>query len=667
MCLMAVVFASCGIRSKFNKANRIYEEGGYYKAAKSYGALASKSKLRKKLTKAEIDLVYFRMGESYRTIGKYREAQSAYERMFRKSTPSIDDVYLRYGQVLLAGELYDKAEEQFLLYRQKQPAAASRAFADTLLAMAAWAKDHRANASKYTVNAVASFNHTRFNDYAPAYAAGDYELLYFTSSRKSNRSKPYDVTGQPVSNMYSSTFSRKGTWTRPLLLDEKMLNSKKEDGACTFGSDYMTLYFTRCGKVKHKKAGCAIYTSKRVDEVWEEPQKLELAPDSVTVAHPSLALDDLTLYFSSDLPGGYGGMDLWKVTRNSPLDDWGEPVNMGNVVNTEGNEMYPFAHAGGALYFASDGHKGFGGLDIFKAVLDGVEWTVENAGVPLNSSADDFGIIFERDNDRGFFSSNRKITATSRWSDDNIYAFTGEEVQNTDYFYTALVKNAHTQAAVPDAEVRLIGSNGVSLRRKTEANGVADFRVDKITDYLVLTSRKGYLNQRMHFSSNEWANHHTQYDTIRLTPTDRPIEIPNIFFEFGKALLTDDSRASLDSLVVILNDNPSLIIELQAHTDSRGSEQSNDVLSQQRAQAVVDYLSKHAIDEGRMEAVGFGESQPRVVNEAIAKQHPFLRAGVRLDDRFISSLKHEEQQEICHYLNRRTEFQVLSDNYKLGN
>jgi peptidoglycan-associated lipoprotein len=327
--------------------------------------------------------------------------------------------------------------------------------------------------------------------------------------------------------------------------------------------------------------------------------------------------------------------------------------------------MYPFAHANGALYFASNGHKGLGGLDIFKAVLAGMEWTIENVGAPLNSPADDFGIIFERDNDRGFFSSNRKTSATSRSSADNIYAFTGEEQQNTEYFFAALVKNAKTQAIVPDAEVRLVGSNGVSLRRKTEANGVAEFRVDNATDYLALVSHKGYLNQKMRFSSLGWTNNYTQHDTIWLTSTDRPIEIPNIFFEFGKAMLTDDSRASLDSLVAILNDNPSLIIELQAHTDSRGSEHSNDVLSQQRAQAVVDYLIKHAIDEGRMEAVGFGESQPRVVDAALAKQYPFLRTGTRLDERFINSLKNEEQQETCHYLNRRTEFQVLGDNYKL--
>ncbi|MDR0738518.1 MAG: OmpA family protein [Prevotellaceae bacterium] len=656
--LSALLLSSCSVRARFNKANQTFEEGGYYKAAKSYKALSSKSSLTKKLNRDEIDLLNFRLGESYRATGKYKEAQTAYERMFRRHTPELYEVYLRYGQVLLCNKDYDRASEQLLLYKKYE--TGSR-LADSLLAAVEWAKSHPPQ-SKYSVSAVASLN-TRYNDYAPAYASGDYEVLYFTSSRKAKRSKVYDVTGEPSSNLYATVFSRRGAWGKPFLVDEEILKSKREDGACTFNSDYTLLYFTRCGKIKREKTGCSIYTARRKDDQWEEPVKLPIADDSITVAHPTLAADELTLYFASDLPDGYGGMDIWKVTRGSETDTWGEPINLGRTVNTGGNEMFPFAHAGGALYFASNGHVGLGGLDIFKATANGAEWVVENAGEPLNSPADDFAIIFERDNDRGFFTSNRKSSERTTRSDDNIYAFTGDVQRNVEFYFSALVKNVKTKATLPASEVRLVGSNGFSLRRKAGDDGKVEFRVDKETDYLAVASHKGYLNGKTRFSSRGWETDYTHHDTIWLTPTDKPIEIPNIFFEFGKATLTDNSRAALDSLITIMNDNPTLVIELRAHTDNRGSDETNYAMSQQRAQAVVDYLIRHAIAEGRMVAVGLGESQPKVVDAAIAKQYSFLRMGVKLDERYINSLKNEEQQEICHRLNRRTEFQVLGDNY----
>jgi peptidoglycan-associated lipoprotein len=658
--LSAVLLASCSVRARFNKANQTFEEGGYYKATKRYRALSSKSGLTKKLTRDEIDLLNFRLGESYRTTGKYKEAQNAYERLFRKHTPELHEVYLRYGQVLLCNKDYDRASEQLLLYKKYEP---DNRFVDSLLAAVEWAKRNPLQ-SKYTINAVTSLN-TRYNDYAPAYASGDYEVLYFTSSRKAKKSKVYDVTGEPASNLYASVFSRRGAWGKPFPVDEEVLKSKQEDGACAFNADYTLLYFTRCGKVKREKTGCAIYTAQRKDDLWEEPVKLPIADDSVTVAHPSLSADELTLYFASDLPDGYGGMDIWKVTRGSETDTWGEPINLGPTINTGGNEMFPFAHAGGVLYFASNGHVGLGGLDIFKATADDAGWMVENVGEPLNSPADDFAIIFERDNDRGFFTSNRRLSERAARSDDNIYAFVGEAKQNVEFYFSAVVKNAKTNAILPASEVRLVGSNGFSLRRKTGDNGGVEFRVDKETDYLAVASHKGYLNGKTRFSSRGWEANYTHHDTIWLTSTDKPIEIPNIFFEFGKATLTDNSRAALDSLITIMNDNPSLVIELRAHTDNRGSDETNYAMSQQRAQAVVDYLIRHAIAEGRMDAVGLGESQPKVVDAALAKQYPFLRVGARLDERYINSLKDEEQQEICHRLNRRTEFQVLGDNYVL--
>ena len=653
-CILLLSVWACGTQAKLEKADRIFEEGGYYVASKSYRSVQNKVKAH------QIEHVRFRLAECYRLTGKHKEAQSAYEVMFRRRTPENREVYLRYAQVLMANGQYDKAKEQLQLYKKY---VADNPLADTLMMAADWAKEHQKTESIYTVKPITSFN-TAFNEYAPAYASNDYEILYFTSSRKAgNRStKAYDVTGEITSDLYLSAFSRKGTWGKVTPVSE-VLNTKYEDGACVFNSSYNRIYFTRCLKIKREKQGSAIYTAVRNGDEWSEPEKLPLVADTLIAAHPSISEDDLTLYFVSDMEGGYGGLDIWKVTRSSENDSWGEPINLGKDINTPENEVFPFIHANGTLYFSSNGHLGLGGLDIFKAApIAGAGWEVQNMGAPVNSSADDFAIIFERENDRGFFSSNRKVANSSKGGDD-IYEF-ASQTKMVEYYFTALVRNAKTKANMPNTEVRLIGNNGAVVRRTTGDDGTIEFRVNSGTNYLAVSSSKGFLNQKTTFSTEDWPENFHLRDTLLMTPTDKPIEIPNIFFDFAKATLTPDSREALDSLVMIMEDNPTIVIELHAHTDSRGSAEANDLMSQQRAQAVVDYLINNAIDEGRIYAVGYGKSRPRVVDTEVAKRYSFLRANVRLDDKFINSLKNEERQEICHQLNRRVEFQVVGDNYK---
>ena len=650
-CILLLGLVSCGTQAKLDKADRIFEEGGYYTASQTYRTIQSKVKAH------QAEHVRFRLAECYRLTGKYKEAQSAYELMFKRRTPENREIYLRYAQALLANAQYDKAKEQLQLYKNYVP---DSPLADSLITAADWAKEHKKPETAYTVKAVDAFN-TSFNEYAPAYASDDYEIVYFSSSRKSgNRNaKSYNVTGQPTSDLYLSAFTRKGSWGRVTPVSE-VLNTKYEDGACAFNSSYSRVYFTRCLKVKREKQGCAIYTAERIDDEWSEPEKLSLAADSLTVAHHSISDDGLTLYFVSDMEGGYGGMDIWKVTRDSEHGNWGEPINLGRDINTSGNETFPFIHVNGTLYFASDGHPGLGGLDIFKATpTAGAGWEVENMGTPINSSFDDFAIIYERENDRGFFTSNRKPGKGG----DDIYEFSSY-TKMVEYHFTALVRNAKTKANMPSTDVRLVSNNGAVVRRTTGDDGTIEFRVNPGVDYLAISSAKGFLNQKAAFSTEDWPENYHRRDTLWMTPTDKPIEIPNIFFEFAKATLTPESRNALDSLVMIMEDNPTIIVELYAHTDSRGSSEVNDVLSQQRAQAVVDYLINNRVEEGRIVAVGFGKSRPRVVDADIAQRYSFLRANTRLDDKFINSLRNEERQEICHQLNRRVEFQVVSDNYK---
>ena len=647
-----MLLLACGTAGKLEKANRLFEEGGYAAAAGQY------KKIIRKIPKAEIEQPYFNYAECYRRLSNLSNAERTYANLFRqRKTFDNPEIYLRYGQVLLANEKYDKAEEQFNLYLQQRPNDPQAATAIASLEMA---KNYRAGENTYRVELAAALN-TNANDFAPAYGADDYETLLFTSTRKVDNlsKKTYNATGETYADLFFSRLPRNGKWTKPQNIGEE-INTKYEDGAAAFNHSYTALYITRCQKVKREKTGCRIFSIERNDNEWGEPQDLKLMPDSITAAHPALSDDDLTLYFVSDMDGGMGKIDVWKVTRSGAGDDWGEPVNMGAQINTPGNEMYPFAR-GNSLYFASDGHPGFGGLDIFKATPDSLGgWNIENMGRPVNSGSDDFSIILERENERGYFASRRREKGVK--GGDDIYRL-ALDVQPIEYHFEGIVKDAATGSMLENAEVRLVGSNGAVLRKRTETNGAFYFRVNAGLDYLVLASLNGYLNAKLRFSSVGWESGHVYRDTFALTSTAKPIEIPNIFYEYGKATLTDASRTALDSLVGIMKDNPSIMVELRAHTDSRGSDESNYELSQRRAQAVVDYLITNGIDEPRMEAVGLGESEPKTVTTAIAKQYPFLQAGQKLTEKFIMSLPDEMRQEICHQLNRRTELQVIRSDY----
>jgi peptidoglycan-associated lipoprotein len=655
-CLLCVwLLAACSTAGKLEKANRLFEEGGYADAAGRY------KKIIRKIPRAQAEQPYFNYAECYRRLSDWRSAEIAYAGLFyRRQAVENPEAHLRYGQVLLANGKPDKAGEQFDRYRQLRPDDPQAAAA---LASLELVKNYREPESTWQLEPVAALN-SNAGDFAPAYGADDYETLLFTSSRKDNNlgSKTYPVTGEASTDLFFSRLPRNGKWLKPENMGEE-INTKYEDGAAAFNSSYTVLYVTRCRKIKREKTGCSIFSIERSDNQWGEPQNLKLMPDSITAAHPALSDDDLTLYFVSDMEGGMGKMDLWKVTRSHAGDDWGEPVNMGTQINTAGNEMYPFAR-GNSLFFASDGHPGFGGLDLFEATPDTLNgWIVQNMGTPVNSATDDFSLILERENDRGYLASRRR--GKNVRNGDNLYRL-ARNTNPVEYHFEGIAQDAATGARLDNTDIRLVGSNGAVLRKRTEANGAFYFRVNAGLSYLVLASHRGYLNAKLLFSSAGWENGHVHRDTFALTSTARPIEIPNILFDFGKATLSDASRTALDSLVEIMKDNPSIIVELRAHTDSRGSDESNYELSQRRAQAVVDYLITNGVDEPRLEAVGLGESEPKTVTPAIAKQYPFLPAGQKLTEKFISALPDEARRETCHRLNRRTELQVVRSDYNAG-
>jgi peptidoglycan-associated lipoprotein len=513
----------------------------------------------------------------------------------------------------------------------------------------------------YVVEEMKFFN-SKYSDYSPAFGSADYRQVYFTSSRDETTGKAeHGVTGQNFSDIFVSVMDRKGKWSTPVPLDEPV-NTEAEEGTPDISSDFNTMYFTRCNVSKRKAMGCEIYEATRDGEKWGKAESLGIKSDSVVIAHPAISHDGLTLYFVSDMKGsvqdyeGKNSKDIWMVTRTDKAAKWGEPQNLGNIINTPGEEAFPFVHADGTLYFSSDGHIGMGGLDIFKAKKnESGQWEVENMKYPINSSSDDFGIVFEADRESGYLSSSRK----GRGNDD-IYSFLLPPLK---FSIIGTVKNKKTDDIIPESTVKSIGSDGITLETITGRDGEFKLMLKPGTDYVFIASKDKFLKGKERETTKGLTQSTELKTEIYLTPIDQPIEVENIFFDFNKWDLRPESLISLDKLVETLNENDNITIELGSHTDSRASDEYNLELSRKRAQSVVNYLIEKGIARDRLIAKGYGESVPKVVDKKDNELYPFLPIGTRLTDSYINSLKDEDQQEMAHFLNRRTEFRVLRTDY----
>jgi peptidoglycan-associated lipoprotein len=601
--------------------------------------------------KAEKTGILYKIAVCYQKINDPKSAAAWYKKAIDKNYPE-PEVYFHYGEVLKMNEEYEEAKAMFQKYKSLVP---DSKVVDAQIVSCDLAREWEENPGSYVVENMKYFN-SRQSDYAPAYARSDNQEVYFTSARdESNGTQVHGATGQSFSDIYVSRMDRRGKWSTPLPLDEAV-NSEFEEGATVLSADFNTLFFTRCKTAKGKQFGCQIYYCKREGENWGKAQAINIAGDSVVIAHPAITPNELTLYFVSDMDGGVGGKDIWMITRSSKTEDWGTPENIGEPINTTGDEMFPYVHPDGTLYFSSNGQIGMGGLDIFKATKnDNGTWNIENMKPPINSPADDFGITFEKSNERGFFSSSRSGKA-----DDNIYSFVLPPLR---FNLSGIIRDEKTDQPLSDATVKSIGSDGIQLEVKTTKEGTFKFSLKSNTDYVFLATRQGYLNGKERETTKGLSRSKDFYTTIYLSSIGKPIELPNIFYDFNKWDLRPESMVSLDRLVETLNDNPNVTIELMSHTDSRGTEQFNIELSQKRAQSVVNYLIEKGISNDRLSAKGYGESQPKTVDKKIVEENSFLREGQVLTEEFINNLSSLEQQEVCFQINRRTEFRVLRTDY----
>lgn len=633
-------------KQKTERAYAAFEAGSYYEAIDFFKDVYSKT--REKQLKAEM---VFMVSECYRLINDPKNAELWYKRSVRSPFPKPEAQY-RLAEATKKLGRYPQAIEEFRKYRQLVPGDPRT---EQQIRACELAMEWQDSPESYIVEEMKDVN-SRDSDFGPAFARDDFGLLWFTSSRDDARgNKEHGATGQSFTDIFETRLDKKGKWSTPVPVD--FLNSEFEDGTPVFSSDYTEVWFTRCEAGKRERKGCVIMYSTREGTRWSDPVKQEILADSLVAAHPAISPDGQTLYFVSDIPGGMGGKDIYSITRTSPGSPWSRPENLGADINTRGDELFPFMRENGWLYFASDGHLGMGGLDIFRAVPQGGDgWMVENMRSPLNTHADDFGITFEKDAEKGVFSSSRKGRAV-----DDLYTFVMPPLV---FSITGLVKDEKTGQPVDGATVQLIASDGANMQTETGAAGDFKFTLRPEVDYIFLASKRGFLNGKEKETTRGQDKSRDFMATILLTPIDKPIELPNIFYDFGKWDLRPESMVSLDKLVETLNDNPNVTIELMSHTDSRDTEEYNMDLSQKRAQSVVDYLIARGISADRLTARGYGETSPKVVDATLLANSPFLREGVTLTEQYINSLASEEQKEIAHQINRRTEFRVLRTDYE---
>jgi peptidoglycan-associated lipoprotein len=634
-------------KKKAERAYSSYNAGEYYDAIDQFKDAYSKTKKADKNTKSEL---VFMIAECYRLVNDPKNAETWYK-LAVKSSYSKPDAQFWLAESMKKNGKHQQAIEEYKKYKQIAP---SDARADQEIRSCELAIEWMRNPEAYKVEELKEIN-SKEADFSPAYGRDDFGLIYFTSSRDDAAgNKTHGATGQSFTDIFESRIDKKSKWSTPVPVG--VINSDFEDGTPSFSSDYKELYFTRCEAGKREKKGCVIMYSKKTGDIWSDPKNIGILPDSLVAAHPSISPDGSTLYFVSDIEGGFGKKDIWKVTR-AGTGTWSKPVNLGPDINTPGDELFPYEREDGTLYFASDGQIGMGGLDIFKAKPqpDG-SWTVQNMKPPINSFADDFGIAFENGNERGIFSSTRKGRGN-----DELYSF---ELPPLKFNVTGLVKDEKTGTAITGSLVQLIASDGSNLQAETGTGGDFKFALKADVDYIFLASKNGYLNGKEKETTKGQDKSREFMVSILLTPIDKPIELPNILYDFGKWDLRPESMVSLDKLVETLIDNPKVTIELMSHTDSRDTEEYNQDLSQKRAQVVVQYLIEKGIESARLSAKGYGESTPKVVDALIAAQNPFLKNGTALTEQYINSLSTDEQKEIAHQINRRTEFRVLRIDYE---
>ena len=400
--IFSLLLTGCGADQAIKKAEKFYAVGEYYDAAAQYKKAYSGTPSKEKEKRGQLSA---KMAECYRKINNTNKAITAYKNVIRyKQADSL--THLRLAQQLMKAGNYKEAGKNFQTAIDSLPDKDLLKLAKNGVEAAKMAPEWKKEGSKYTVKRMDLFN-SRRDDFSPALAGEESNQLFFTSTRNQAQGDEYSgITGSKPADIFWAQKDEKGKWGKPQSIDSE-LNSAFEEGACCFSSDGRTMYLTLCKSDPQYPRYAVIAASSRSDAAWSKPTELSIGKDTLfSYAHPAISPDGEWLYFVSDMPGGYGGLDIWRC-RLLSNKEVGSVENLGEPINTAGDEMFPTFRPNGDLYFSSDGHPGLGGLDIFIAKTKTVGWTIEHLGFPLNSQGDDFGMTFEGRLNQGFFSSSR--------------------------------------------------------------------------------------------------------------------------------------------------------------------------------------------------------------------------------------------------------------------
>ena len=642
-CLLLV---SCGVDKNLKKAEKYAAIGEYFDAATEYKRSYRKTPPKERAKRGQIAL---KMARCYDKINQTQAAIAAYQNAIRYKQDSLPD-RLAYARLLLKNAEYKSATQEFKALRDSMPQ--DRLVKNGLYAAqnaATWKKE----GSRYTVKKMDVFN-SRRADFSPMLFGDQHEYLYFTSTRNEAQGNELSgITGTKPGDIFVSQKNDKGKWSKPEVV-QGGVNTDYDEGACSFSPDGREMYLTQCTTDPSYPRYAQIVKSNRSDASWGKAQEVKISADTLSsYAHPAVSPDGQWLYFCSDMPGGKGGLDIWRVRITAA--GLGGVENLGDPINTPGDEMFPAFRPNGDFYFSSNGHPGLGGLDIFIAKVgkDG-KYKLEHPGYPLNSQGDDFGMTFEGPYNRGFFCSNRGDGRG--W--DHIYSFENPEIVQAVKGWVYEIDGYE----LPAAEVHLVGNDGTNEKLSVRSDGSFTYTVTPGVSYVILATCKGYLNHKEELKVEPVTESEEYVLQFPLASITAPVLIDNIFYDFDKATLRPESTKALDELVGLLNENPNVTIELSAHCDYKGSAAYNKNLSQRRAQAVVDYLIAHGIAKDRLSPVGYGKEKPKTVRKKLAARYKWLKEGDVLTEEFIKK-QGEKEQEICNQLNRRTEFIVLRTTY----
>ncbi len=676
--ICVLCLCGCSIQQKVKRADKKFAIGEYFAAADMYKQCYSRLSTQK--DRELKGYVAYRQGECYRILNMPR-AVNCYQSALRCKYHMQDStIFLHAGQALQYQGKYKDAVKSYELYLESHPDNyVAQAGKYACLKIDEWKRE----SSRYKIAEAKEFNQKRSSNFAPMFIGDQSDALMFTSNRQEKQSgtkkmkRPSNVTGQQLFQLYQTRKNAAGEWEE-IELPEGLNDTPEQEqeqqndstggkqagtaelGVCCFTRDGKTMYFTYSKPVNGQDLGAKIYKSERASGEWGEAQEVKLFADSsITVGHPALNATGDTLYFVSDAPGGQGGKDIWLAELED--NEWVNPQPLPRSINTSADEMYPYVHADGTLYFASNGHPGYGGLDLFKAerdttIKDSAVWVLYNLAAPFNTNGDDFGITFDGNTQNGFFSSNRN----DKKGFDKIYRFWLPEME----FIAEGTITDEQGNPLADSKLRLVGSDGTNSKVNARRDGTYKIKLKKDVKYVMLVTARGYLNTKEKWNTLDLKDSKTYHMDFVLNPISRPVTMNNIFYEFGRWEITKASEEELLRLVKLLQDNPNITIELSAHTDLVGNETFNQELSQKRAQSCCDFLISHGIESERLTPVGYGKQKPVVADKAIHTKYPFIPQEQVLDEAYILSLT-PEQQEICNQINRRTEFKVLKTTYKL--